>query len=283
MAGGDAAWDDLAVEPRAELPELGGQVLKPHEFGVPRRRAIPDILAGRVVEIQTAVPHLEGGRVLEVDRPTHAADRIAWRGAARSQPLFQLLLGTARLFRVWMGFRVRSDEIVRPQRFDGGQEPSLVFAVRQNHFARQAASRCRGPSSHLGAEFSGTVPIAIERDEDCLAGRLTARDRYGLHHAMFACQLIAGSANGRSNLHRPSTGLIAQAPQQNRQCLLFAVAFDDWLDQLHSISVPSWLGRVCGPKGIRPQQLSRAHDTFGEDGSRCVGNPRHLRLPILPL
>lgn len=75
------------------------------------------------------------------------------------------------------------------------------------------------------------------------------RDLHGPYHAKLAYELMPGAANGRFNLHRPSTGLVAQTPQQDGQCLHFAVAFDDRLD-LHSIPSTSWLGRVCGPKGI---------------------------------
>ena len=120
------------------------------------------------------------------------------------------------------------------------------YSVRQDHFARQAASRCRGPISHLGAEFGGAVPVAIEYDEDCLAGRLTTCDLDGAHHAKFACQLIAVLTNGRSNFHGPGTDLTKQAPQQDRQCLHFAVAFDDWLD-LHSTQFI-----VARKRGLRP-------------------------------
>ena len=130
--------------------------------------------------------------------------------SAGNYPPLQLRLGITRPFRVWMGLRVGSDERVRPQRLHGSQEPCLVFPVWQNHFARQAASRCHGPSLHLGAEFFGTVFVAIEYDEDRLAAGLTARDLYGPHHATFAYQLSAGPANGCPNPHRPSAGFGAQ-------------------------------------------------------------------------
>ena len=165
-----------------------------------------------------------------------------------SHPPLQLRLGTTRPFWVGMRRRVVSDEIVHPQRRNGGQEPSLVFTVRQHYFARQPASRSFRPPLHLGTQLGRAISIAIEYDEDRLAGALTTRDLYGLHNAGFACQPIAGSTNGRPNLDLPRSGLVAQAPQQDRQGLDFAVALYDWLD-FHSI--PGHLGRSSfGPKGV---------------------------------
>ena len=109
-----------------------------------------------------------------------------------------------------MGCRIVFDEIVRPQRLDGGKKPSLVFAVRQDDFARQPGSCCRGPSLHLGAKFCGAVVVAIEYDEDCFTGRLTARHFYSPRHAKFACELTAGEANRLLNLHLPSLRLFEQ-------------------------------------------------------------------------
>ena len=143
---------------------------------------------------------------------------------------FQCLLGAAWRFGVRMKRGVGSDTVNSSKRLDCGQEPRLVFPVRQDDFARHTARRRASPQMHLRTQLRGAIPVAIEHDEYCVAAWLTQCQTDGLLKLGLLNQLAAWTPDRSSDADLPSLCVFRETPQEYRQGGYVAVAFHDRLD-----------------------------------------------------
>jgi len=122
------------------------------------------------------------------------------------------------------------DSPLTSQGFNGSEEPSFVFLRGQNDSARNVASLRLRALLQLRGYFSRAILITVEQDDDGSTVWLNSRQLNRTTQPGFLDELAALPTNGGVDIQCKSLGLVAQPPQQDRDCRYLTVPLDNRLN-----------------------------------------------------
>ena len=143
---------------------------------------------------------------------------------------FQLPLCAARFLGVPMRLRVIPHAAIPAQRLYRSQKPRFVFAVSENHLARDASGRRLRPRLYGRSQFGGAIRVSVEQNQNRCTISLDTRQCYRPLYFVLADKLVAAPSDWSPDADFPNLTFRHKAAQQNRECPHIAVTFDDRLN-----------------------------------------------------